>query len=305
MPPIDPLRESVECVARDADIDLFGVASVDRFAAVYPRMRPEAHLPSARCAISLAMRYPSAMYELAGKTPAESFMSLDSYESMHMRDMLMVAAMDVTRFLESRGFLAIPMQITHFRVHPYKDIPDSWTRDFDHAVCAVAAGLGELGLHGVPITPRYGTRQMFISVVTEAPLAADPLYRGEPLCDGCMACATHCHMQAFDPAKRHEVAIGDRTFAVLDKDVWRCMWSRRFMLNAEAGPKLGGLDVTVDPPSDRPITEADVQAALGEKGRKGGLQTWYTYADRACERVCVPPHLRAAPRPAVPAGGAA
>ena len=40
------------------------------------------------------------------------------------------------------------------------------------------------------------------------------------------------------------------------------------------------------------ITEADVQKAQGEKGRRGGMQTWYMYADRACERHCVPPHLR-------------
>jgi len=297
-------RTGVEQVARQADMDLFGVASLDRFAAVHPRLRPEAHLPSARCAISLAMRYPSAMYELAGKTPAESFMSLDSYETMHMREMLMVAAMDVTRFLESQGFLAIPMQITHYRVQPYKDIPDAWTRDFDHSVCAVAAGLGELGLHGVPITPQYGTRQMFISVVTEAPLDPDPMYAGAPLCDRCMACAEQCHMQAFDPQRLRDVTVGDRVFPVMHKDVWRCMWSRRFMLNAEAGPRLSGLDVTIEPPEDHPITEADVQAALSEKGRQGGMQTWYTYADRACERVCVPPHLRPASAPAATQGGA-
>jgi ferredoxin len=227
-------------------------------------------------------------------------MALDSYETMHMREMLMVAAMDVTRFLESQGHLAIPMQITHYRVHPYKDIPGCWTRDFDHTVCAIAAGLGELGLHGVPITAEYGTRQMFISVVTEAPLPADAMYNGPALCDRCMACAEHCHMQAFDAGSIDDVSVGERTFGVMKKDIWRCMWSKRFMLNAEAGPKLSGLDVTIDPPENRPITEADVQSALSDKGRRGGMQTWYSYADRACERVCVPPHLRPAEKEAQP-----
>jgi hypothetical protein len=88
------------------------------------------------------------------------------------------------------------------------------------------------------------------------------------------------------------VRIGDRVFEVAHKDIWRCMWSKRFMLNAEAGPKLSGMNVTIDPPEGE-ITEADVQRAQAEKGAKAGMQTWYMYADRACERHCVPPHLRA------------
>jgi len=285
------IKSHVIRVAREADMDLVGIAAVDRFESVHYRLRPQAHLPDARAVVSMAMRYPRAMYELAGVTEAESNMSLDSYENSHMREMLMVAAMDVTRYLEKCGWLAVPMQITHYRVHPYKDIPDSWTRDFDHNVAAVAAGLGELGLHGEPITPEYGTRQMFISVVTDAPLEPDPIYDGPPLCDRCMKCVETCHMKAFDPSTRKTVTIGERTFEVAAKDIWRCMWSRRFMLNADAGPRLCGLDVTVDPP-DGPITEADVQKAQALKGEKGGMQTWYIYADRACERNCIPPHHR-------------
>lgn len=287
----DKLKHEVARVAREADMDLVGFASIDRFESVLPRLRPQAHLPGAQAVVSMAMRYPRAMYELAGNTEAESNMSLDSYENMHMRDMLMGAAMDVTRYLEKCGFLAIPMQITHYRVQPYKDIPEPWTQDFDHKVAAVAAGLGELGIHGEPITHEYGTRQMFISVVTDAVIEPDPMYEGPELCDACMKCVETCHMHAFDGSRLKDVVIGEKTFRVAKKDIWRCMWSKRFMLNAEAGPKLSGMSVTVDPP-DGPITEADVQKAQAEKGEKGGMQTWYMYADRACERNCIPPHMR-------------
>ena len=43
------------------------------------------------------------------------------------------------------------------------------------------------------------------------------------------------------------------------------------------------------------ITDADVKEALRIKGEQGGLQTWYTYAMRECERACIPPHLRSQP----------
>ena len=285
------LKTEIVRVAREADMDLVGVASIGRFESVHHRMRPEAHLPGAQAVVSMAMRYPRAMYELAGATDAESNMSLDSYENAHMREMLMVAAMDVTRYLEKCGFLAIPMQISHYRVQPYKDIEESWTQDFDHKVAAVAAGLGELGVHGEPITHEYGTRQMFISVVTDAPIQPDDMYDGPALCDKCMKCVETCHMKALNGDRLKDVSIGGRVFQVAEKDIWRCMWSKRFMLNAEAGPKLCGMNVTIDPPEGQ-ITEADVQKAQAEKGEKGGMQTWYMYADRACERNCIPPHKR-------------
>jgi ferredoxin len=285
------LKDEVIRVARAAEMDLVGVAPIDRFRGVHHRMRPEAHLPGAQAVVAMAMRYPRAMYELAGNTEAESFMSLDSYENHHMVDMLMLAAMDVTRYLEKAGYLAIPMQITHYRVRPYKDIQEEWTQDFDHRVAAVAAGLGELGLNGEVITHAYGTRQKFIAVVTDAPLPADPLYSGPGLCDRCLACVKTCHMQALRTDDLKKVQIGSRTFEVAQKDIWRCLWSKRFMLNADAGPKLSGMNVTINPPAGR-IAEADVQKAQAEKGRRGGMQTWYMYADRACERNCIPPHMR-------------
>jgi len=285
------LKQETARVARGADMDLVGFAGADRFAGVHHRMRPEAHLPGAMSVVSMAMRYPKAMYELAGNTEAESYMSLDSYENRHMREMLMVAAMDVTRFVEKAGYLAIPMQISHYRVQPYKDIEEPWTQDFDNKVAAVAAGLGELGIHGEPITPEYGTRQMFISVVTDAPFEPDTMYEGAALCDKCMECVAACRMKALDGGALRDAVIGEKTFPVAEKDIWRCMWSKRFMLDAGAGPELSGMSVTIDPPEGE-ITEADVRAAQAKKGEMGGMQTWYMYADRACERVCIPPHKR-------------
>jgi len=288
---LSELKSETARIAREADMDLVGFAGIDRFESVHYRMRPQAHLPDAMTVVSMAMRYPKAMYELAGNTDAESYMSLDSYENIHMREMLMVAAMDVTRFIEKAGYLAIPMQTSHYRVQPYKDIEESWTQDFDCNVAAVAAGLGELGLNGVPITHEYGTRQMFISVVTDAPFEPDPMYEGPALCDKCMKCVSACRMKALDGADLKDVVIGERTFQVAQKDIWRCMWSKRFMLDAGAGPELSGMSMTINPPEGQ-ITEADVIAAQTEKGETGGMQTWYMYADRACERVCIPPHKR-------------
>jgi ferredoxin len=285
------LRLALEKTARAGMMDAFGVASTERFHAVHPRMRPEAHLENARAVISIGMRYPLAMVENAGRTKAESFMSMDSYENFSMIATVQTAAFDIARRLEDHGWQAVPITIKMYRVQPYKDIEESWTQDFRNDVAAAAAGHGEIGLNGVVIHPVYGTRMMYTSVVTDAPMEADAMYAGPALCDECGKCFSACKMNAMEKDRRDIVKVGDRKFKVAQKDKWRCMWSKRFMLNAEMGPKRHGLDVTIEPPSGE-ISEADVLAALAEKGRRGGLQTWYTYAMRECERECVPPHLR-------------
>jgi len=285
------LRKEIIRTAEKGCMDFTGFAPMDRFNGVHRRMRPEAHLKDAKCVVSIGIRYPLAMYENAGKTKAESYMSMDMYENNAMETALLQAAMDVARTLEDFGFNAVPMTTSMYRVQPYKDIKECWTQDFRNDIAAVAAGHGELGFNGVVITPKYGTRQMFTSIVTDAPIEADKMYEGPSLCDKCMKCVNACKMAAISAKDFDKVVVGDRNYYVAKKDIWRCMWSKKFMLNAEMGPKLHGMNVTIEPPKDE-IKEEDVQKALSEKGRKGGLQTWYTYSMRECERECVPPHLR-------------
>lgn len=285
------LRTEINEVADKGCMDFVGVASPDRFNGVHYRMRPEAHLKEAKSVISIGIRYPLAMYENAGRTKAESYMSMEMYEGNAMETALLQAAMDIVRRIEDFGYRGIPITTKMYRVRPYKDIEECWTQDFRNDVAAVAAGHGEIGINGVVITPKYGTRQMFTSIVTDAPMEADRMYEGAALCDKCLKCISACKMHALDPWSCGEVVVGERKFPVAKKDIWRCMWSKKFMLNAEMGPKLHGLNVSVKAPEGI-ITEEDVRKALAEKGQKGGLQTWYTYAMRECERECVPPHLR-------------
>ena len=285
------LKSNIIRVAREGDMDLVGFSSIDRFTSVHRRMRPEAHLPGAKSVISIGMRYPMAMYERAGKGASESYFSMDLYEQMPMMTTLMVAAMDIARYLEKQGYLAIPTQSKHYRVHHYKDIEEDWTQDFPNELAATAAGLGELGLHGRTMTPQYGTRQRFLAVITDAELEPDPLYSGDVLCDKCMKCVDKCWVNAIDGANLRQVQIGERTFDQAAIDPWKCHWCCKFMLVSEAGPNSSGLNVTIDMPEGQ-VQEKDILEGLRVKGEKGGLQTWYTYASRACERECIPPHLR-------------
>ena len=64
---------------------------------------------------------------------------------------------------------------------------------------AIDAGLGELGRHGLLITPQYGSRIRICKVFTDLPLTCDnPLTFGvQQFCKTCKRCAEECEVEAI------------------------------------------------------------------------------------------------------------
>jgi epoxyqueuosine reductase len=88
-----------------------------------------------------------------------------------------------------------------------------------HRHCATRAGLGEFGYNNIVLTPEFGARQRFNTIVTEAELAPDPLISA-PIClrDDCRLCLRACYMDAI--ALRDDPAARDyRSVEAVDKGV--------------------------------------------------------------------------------------
>lgn len=68
---------------------------------------------------------------------------------------------------------------------------------FSHRHAAFLAGLGTFGVNNALLTPEYGPRVRFGSVLTAAKLPPDPL-REEDLCTRCMRCVEACPAGALD-----------------------------------------------------------------------------------------------------------
>ncbi len=287
------LTEDVKRLARDLRMDLVGVADPERYHSAPRMLRPQAHLPNARAVVSIGIRYPFAMFDRAGREPASSMMSLEVYQNQTIGVLLSKAALSIARFLEAQGHEAKPIPVSgRWRVHPYKDIPSSWCADFSHRHAAVAAGLGEFGLHSLLITPQFGMKQRLCSLITDAPLEPDPMYSGPPLCDKCMACVKVCPVKAIDADNLERLTVGERTFEYAKVDHWRCAWSEQTNMVAAEGPKYFGREVTIMPPEEGEITDEMLLSAFYEKNKRAGLQAGMTHAMGACMRVCAPPHLR-------------
>jgi epoxyqueuosine reductase len=67
---------------------------------------------------------------------------------------------------------------------------------FSHRHAAFLAGLGAFGVSNMILTPKYGPRVRFGSVLTAAKLQPDPLLEAE-LCTRCMRCVDMCPSKAL------------------------------------------------------------------------------------------------------------
>lgn len=112
-----------------------------------------------------------------------------------VNDLLDRLALSVSNFLESRGHLSLFFPATYGSDAEElirRTIPSEWGL-LSQRHAAVMAGLGEFGLNNVVLTPQYGPRIRFNSVITEAELTASPLIT-KKVCLGedCSICLQSC-----------------------------------------------------------------------------------------------------------------
>jgi epoxyqueuosine reductase len=252
---------------------LAGVGNIERWSAAPPLMSPAGLMPRARAVLVCALHHTDAMIEIGGE---ESPHEMGTYcFQYHMNERLDEISFEMARFLEGLGYRALPITASNiWRYREYKELRAVFAPDMSHIYAAVAAGLAELGLSGLALTPDRGPRNRFVSVVTDAPLAPDPLLPGGTLCDRCGECVRHCCTDALGKEIRGKVAIEieGRKYWRLDKNLWRCAWSEHF-----------GLDADAEVPEH--VDEDVILAKLRELGVRGGTMG-------NCLKFCLPADKR-------------
>ncbi len=204
--------KQVKAYARQQGADVVGIASADRFDDGPRGHRPAELLDGAKSVIVLGLRLLKSLVnwqrlfedselfppEVAGRIAQSHVYIRTCYETVNAR--LEQLAMDVARWLEDHGADALFMPATYaHHAHLMEQVPGMYA-PFCHRHAAVRAGLGEFGLNDLVLTPRYGPRVRFISVITTARLTPDPLL-ADPLCqrDQCQACVKACKLGAIVP----------------------------------------------------------------------------------------------------------
>lgn len=257
-------------------LDLVGFAPVSRWEHAPYLLSPAAILPESKTVVVGAIHITDTWTEMGGE-PGPQDNSPGGW--MDQNSLMDRAAYRAVRLINDHGEKAIAVASSNiWRYRQFEGLPSIFAPDLSHIHAAAAAGLAEIGWSGLAITPEFGARCRFISVVTSADLVPTPMYGGPKLCDLCMECVRRCPTAALRKELKqppHEVHIGGKVFKYANKNIWRCAWAEHFNLDLQS-ENLKRWDTI----GEKEIMQE--RAATGDRGHERGV----------CQKFCVPPHLR-------------
>jgi len=197
---VSDLASHVKELARQEGANLVCIAPAERFEGAPKGHHPTDLLPGAKTVISIAMRF--YLNILATDHFGVESELIPGQEVRRLRDELFGfmydtcnrglewIALQVAHFLTEQGYQALPMPASG-NVSRYTDATGRmrWRAFFSHRHAAVLAGLGDMGINNLLITPQYGPRVRLNSIITTAKLAPDEMIE-ERVCLGedCMLC---------------------------------------------------------------------------------------------------------------------
>ncbi len=257
------MLEEIRALPFLSQVDKIGIASVETVEKIPNSLNLRKILPGAKSVIVLLAHILDEVVKLAGKPPAENGVSYTFLKYQIIREMFW-AADDLGRWLSLKGERSIPLVDLSKKSFPTSSCYDGGTPDLQaNAPFAVAAGLGELGLAGLLLTPEYGPRQGFCFLLTTARLP-ETVYNGPALCTKCGECADACPVQALDAKKMEKISIGNKEYLQYARQETRCRWARSLGMVPEAGNFTIGWKDPKLPIPDK-LSEEEVKEALQHK----------------------------------------
>ena len=274
------IKEEIKEVAMRQGMDLFGVASIDRFSESPDGRHPCDILPGCKSVIVIGVRlldgivqanfrtFEDGRRDLKGLYGTYGYTFLPNYE-------LTYACYSVAQHIErTTGAIATPCSTG--------PMTNGLQISIRHA--AVAAGLGEFGWMSIVLTPEYGPRNRFGVILTQLELEPDPLYSGEKLCipEKCGICTRVCPTGALTDVgsdDRHRCNIGENYYEY-GKTNWEKCQIGTLALKKETGGKEDY--ISTDDPTPQDILDAVNRLPINE----GGLQHHTSHNCGKCLSYC-------------------
>lgn len=215
-------RESLMSYAESLKVDLVGVAPVERFDELPPEKHPRSIFPEVESVIVVGRRITRGT--LRGVEEGTNFFGYHLYGYSWLNDrFLAMATFQLASFFEDHGYEAAPMpplpsEVPAMGIPVRPDVPaPNVLLDMEDA--AVRAGLGEIGRCGFFLSPRFGPRQRFNVILTDAKLEATPIFEGH-ICLG-EQCEVVCPNGAISGDEMHTICGKEMCVGKLDVDVCR------------------------------------------------------------------------------------
>lgn len=213
---MEQFKQQIQKASQEALVDLIGFAARERFDKLDPQRNPFTLFPKGRSLILIARRITRGT--LRGVEEGINTGDFAMFGKHWLADEFIAqSTYSLVNFIESAGWEAMP--IAPGARQAVAGVAEPAAPDFKYA--AVACGLGEIGIGGEILTPRFGPRQRFAMIITDAELASDPLL-DQPVCTRCGRCAAICPLQALDSQKMTAVTICGKTMTVASCDLRLC-----------------------------------------------------------------------------------
>ena len=182
------LKDKIEQIAKLPDgVDVFGVASCERFTGLPEKKRPDYLLPRAKSVIVLGSQVFRVLTEKLTALRKVGEVSYRDFYDAHNQTVeydLTQTGYRIARYLTNNGYPSINLgqDLTDYRYI---------SSAFSFKYAAVQAGLGTIGKNGLLISPNYGARLKLTAIITEAPLEANKVSTDIP-CKDCSICIKVC-----------------------------------------------------------------------------------------------------------------
>jgi len=217
-------KTKIEEFAKKEGIDLIGFADKSRFESVDAGHNPFSIFPESKTVILVGKRI--CRGSLRGIEEGTNFGDYQLFGKNWLEDeFLALATYDLTNFIEENGWEAVPLFPNPSDIEPAgvsvgggRPAPNVYP-DFDYA--AVACGLCTISYNGIPFSKKFGSRQRFHMILTDAELESTPLLE-ENICNECKKCADACPFGAISKEETEEIEICGKKFTVGKIDYNKC-----------------------------------------------------------------------------------
>lgn len=231
---MEELKKEIREFAKQLGVGIIGFASIDRFDDAPRGHKPTDFIKSAQSVISMGVPLVSTIAEWSSLlkdseiiTDQEMRLNLlqdhiygrCGYETVNT--LLEQIGFRMASFLESKGYKSVYFPATYAHHASIMEKIPGFFAPFSHRHAAVRAGLGEFGLNGVVITPQYGPRVRFMSVITEVPLKpSEMLERKVCLGTSCSICVNACGTKCITvPESLDETTFWSNIPVTVDKEL--------------------------------------------------------------------------------------